>query len=145
MMYFDVLDKTGGVKKIVKCIEVKSGENKEIQTEMRFAADRTKGETEIRAVVYGGGKLVLKGKIKIDKGVKMVEGFLRQKILLLGEKAEAVAIPELEIESQDVKASHAASIGQVDEEQIFYLMGRGFSRSEAVELIVRAFLNDEQL
>ena len=49
-------------------------------------------------------------------------------------------MPSLEIEAHDVQASHGATVGQVDEEQVFYLMSRGLDRSEAKGLIVNGFL-----
>ena len=52
----------------------------------------------------------------------------------------AILWPELEIEANQVKASHAASVGPVDEEQLLYLMSRGLGRAEAVDTIVRGFL-----
>ena len=98
------------------------------------------GDVEIRAVVEEGGEFNAKGKIKIAKNVSGINAFLKFKVLLLGKNARATVDPELEIESNDVKASHSASIGKVDEEQLFYLMSRGISRKKSVELIVKAFL-----
>jgi Fe-S cluster assembly scaffold protein SufB len=142
MRYFDVLDKVGQSKDIKKFLVVKSGESVEIETVMEFKAPKTQGNTLIKAVVMPGGKLNLKGVIKIDKGAELVEAFLRQSILLIGENSMATAIPELEIESNEVRASHAAAIGRVDEEQLFYLMSRGLNRDEAVKLIIKAFLTE---
>jgi len=99
------------------------------------------GLVEIRAVVEEGGEFNAKGKIKIAKNVSGINAFLKFKVLLLGKNSRATVKPELEIESNDVKASHSASIGRVDEEQLFYLMSRGLSRQKAIELIVKAFLN----
>ena len=98
------------------------------------------GEVEVRAVVLADGYLKLKGIIKISKGAELCEGFLRQKVLLVGENARAEAIPELEIECNEVKASHAASVGRIDQEQMFYLMSRGLSKNESEKLIIKAFL-----
>ena len=142
MRYFDVLDKVGQFKEVKKFLVVKSGESVEIETLMEFKAPKTQGKTLIKAVVMPGGKLNLKGIIKIDKGAELVEAFLRQSILLIGENSMATAVPELEIESNEVKASHAAAIGRVDEEQLFYLMSRGLSHDEAVKLIIKAFLTE---
>ena len=100
------------------------------------------GNVEIRAVVEEGGEFRAKGKIVIAKNVSGINAFLKFKVLLLGKNARAIVEPELEIDSNDVKASHSASIGQVDEEQLFYLMSRGLTRQKAVKLIVEAFLNE---
>jgi len=119
---------------------IKSGENVLWDEVLVYDKKHLTGETEIRAVVEDGGNLKLKGKILIEKDAVGAEAFLRFKVLLLGGNAKAEVDPELEILTNDVKASHAASVGQVDEEQIFYLMSRGFSKEKAIELIVEAFL-----
>ncbi len=125
---------------IKKTLVVNAGETVNLTTVSRYTKPRQTGEVEIRAVVMGDGYLKLKGIIIIEKGAELVEGFLRQKVLLVGKDARAEAVPELEIECNEVKASHAASVGRIDEEQIFYLMSRGLSKKEAEELIIEAFL-----
>lgn len=140
MKYFDVLDKRGESKEIKKFLVIKKDQEVEVETVMEFKESQTQGNTLIKAVVMPGGKLSLKGMIKIDKGLSEVEGFLRQAVLLIGENSMATAMPELEIESNEVKASHAVAIGRIDEEQLFYLMSRGLKREEAIKLIIKAFL-----
>ena len=104
--------------------------------------DGQKENVLIKVVVEDEASASLAGKIAIAKNVSGVEAFLRYKILLLGERSRVEVVPQLEIESNEVKAGHAASIGRVDEEQLFYLMSRGILRSEAIELVVEAFLDD---
>ncbi len=108
---------------------------------IRYSKNHLTGETEVKAVVEDGGEILLKGKILIEKDAVGAEAFLRFKVLLLGENARAEVDPELEILCNQVKASHAASVGQIDEEQLFYLMSRGLSKQDAVKLIVEAFLS----
>ncbi len=62
--------------------------------------------------------------------------------MLLASTAHADMIPGLEIDANDVTAGHGATVGQVDEEQLFYLMARGIPRAEAVELLIRGFFED---
>ena len=62
--------------------------------------------------------------------------------MVLSERAKADAIPNLEIEANDVKCGHAASVGPVDEEAIFYLQSRGIPRDEAERLIVTGFFQE---
>ena len=119
---------------------VKSGENKNLENVWMFEKSGETGEIIIKAVVEDGGSFEAKGMLKIAKGVKDINVFLRYKVLLLGEQSRATVVPQLEIESNEIKAGHAASIGRVDEEQVYYLMSRGMSRKKAVELIVEAFL-----
>lgn len=119
---------------------IKSGEKVVWDEVLVYDKNNLDGETEVRAVVEDGGQIVLKGKILIQKDAVGANAFLRFKVLLLGKNAKAEVDPELEILTNDVRASHAASVGQVDEEQLFYLMSRGINRKEAVKLIVEAFL-----
>ncbi|MBI2656509.1 SufD family Fe-S cluster assembly protein [Candidatus Woesearchaeota archaeon] len=65
--------------------------------------------------------------------------YLANNILKLGDKTLANSIPSLKIDANDVKASHGATVGQIDEEHMFYLMSRGLSRAEAERLIVEGF------
>jgi Fe-S cluster assembly protein SufD len=73
--------------------------------------------------------------------VAIVTHFNR-KNLLLSDNAKAEAIPDLEILTDDVKCSHAASISRIPESQLFYLMSRGIPRSAAEDLIVNGFLEN---
>lgn len=119
---------------------VKNGET--VNFDEKWVYDRVgqEGEVEVRAVVEDGGFFRGKGTIVIAKNVSRINAFLSFKVLLLGKNARAEVEPELEIDSNDVKASHSASVGQIDEEQLFYLMSRGLDRQESVKMIVRAFL-----
>ncbi len=67
------------------------------------------------------------------------------RVLLLDKKSSAVAEPKLEIENNEVKASHAASVGKIDDDQIFYLKSRGIDEEEAKSIIVEGFLKDIKL
>jgi len=141
MIYQDILNKRGEEKKLVKMLLIKPGQNEEIETNMIFKAPNTKGDILVKAVVMENAYLKLKGMIRIEKKAELVEAFLRQSVLLVGENSRAEAIPELEIESNEVKASHAATVGRIDEEQLFYLQSRGLTREEAQDLIIKVFLS----
>lgn len=105
-------------------------------------APNTRAETTLKGVGYGKAKIRFEGRIVVEKGCPGVNSFLTEKILLLSDGAKAEAIPDLEIESDDVKCSHAATVSHVPEEQVFYLMSRGVSRKKAEELIVSGFLSN---
>ena len=120
---------------------IKSGESVVWDEVMVYDKNNLEGETQVRAVVEDGGSLKLKGKILISKDAVGANAFLRFKVLLLGKNARAQVDPELEILTNDVRASHAVSVGNVDGEQLFYLMSRGINKKESIKLIVGAFLN----
>lgn len=84
-------------------------------------------------------KSVYRGLIKIEKKAQKTNSYLANHILKLSGKTLANSIPSLKIDANDVKAGHAATIGQIDEEQIFYLMARGLPKEEAEKLIVEGF------
>src|SRR5439155_563067 len=78
----------------------------------------------------------------VEKDAKKTNAYQENRNLLLSKSAHADSIPGLEILANDVRCTHGATLGQVDREQLFYLMARGLSRSEAERLIVRGFFQD---
>ncbi len=104
-------------------------------------AIRTKSRVNARGVVGKAQNVVSHTKVVIPKHGKLSDSFVEQHFLLLDGSAKAEAIPSLEIEADDVKASHAATISPIDAEKIFYLTSRGISDSEARKLIIQGFLN----
>ncbi len=113
-----------------------------ISTKTNHRARNTHAETELHGVLNGEAKAEVKGMIRIDKDCHQVTDFLTEKVLLMGDRVQAVAEPSLEIEADDVRASHAATVSKIDEEQLFYLMSRGISKSEAESVIEKGFLDE---
>ncbi len=93
-----------------------------------------------RAVMREDATAIINGITKIEKGASGTNGQQTEKVLMLSPKARGDANPILLIDEDDVQAGHAASVGQVNPEQIFYLMSRGIARGEAERLIVYGFL-----
>lgn len=77
--------------------------------------------------------------IKVDPGAQKTDGYQRNDNLLLSNESRADAIPGLEIEADDVRCTHGSTTGRVDDELIFYAMCRGFTRKEAIRMIVTGF------
>lgn len=138
--YVYTLDKKGQEIEAGGVFEVKKGEKLIVTTDMQFMVAETNGKVHVKAVVHEGGYVEFRGKIIIAKGAVNANGYLKQEVLLMGPGALAVCVPELEIECNEVKASHAASVSTFDKEQLFYLQSRGVTLSEARETIVRAWL-----
>ena len=82
---------------------------------------------------------VWRGMIKVAKDAQKTDGYQRNDGLLMSDTCRVDAIPGLEIEADDVRCTHGATAGQVDEEQLFYGMCRGLTRSEAMHMIVTGF------
>ncbi len=108
--------------------------------EIIHAAPHTKSRTNVKGVVGGHGQAFVNGTIRVLPGAAGTEAFLEERILLVSANARAEAVPNLEIKTDDVKCSHAATIGKIDEEQLFYLETRGISRTQAKAMIVDGFL-----
>lgn len=93
-----------------------------------------------RAVMRENATGIINGITKIEKGATKADGQQTEKVLMLSPKARGDANPILLIDEDDVSAGHAASVGQVNPEQIYYLMSRGITRAEAERLIIYGFL-----
>jgi len=94
----------------------------------------TKGVLDDKSKVYFNGVL------KVDKGLKHINSFLGGHSLHLSSECKSDSIPSLEIDSFDVKSGHAASLTQLDEEKLFYMMSRGLSEEESRKAIVYGFV-----
>ncbi len=107
---------------------------------LRHQAKHTRAETTLKGVVTDTAFLKFVGRICIEEHCGDTNSFLTERILVLSDTARAEAIPDLEIKTDDVKCSHAASISRIPPEQLFYLMSRGISLQNAQELVIAGFL-----
>lgn len=82
------------------------------------------------------------GFIRVAEAAQKTDAYQKSRNLLLSPEARADAIPNLEIKANDVKCSHGATVGQVQLEELFYLMSRGLTRPRAEELLVEGFLSE---
>ncbi|MEM7790407.1 MAG: Fe-S cluster assembly protein SufD [Verrucomicrobiota bacterium] len=85
---------------------------------------------------------IFSGLIKVAEGAQQTDAYQTNRNLLLDPTAEANALPGLEILANDVKCSHGATTGNVDEEELFYLMSRGISKRTAMQLMVFGFFEE---
>ena len=91
-------------------------------------------------VILEKGTLTFNGIGHIIKGAKGADAQQESRVLMLSDQARSDANPILLIDENDVTAGHAASIGQVDPEDMYYLMSRGLDKATAERLVVRGFL-----
>ena len=103
-------------------------------------APSTIGRVLEKSVLKDTSKSLFKGMIRIEKGAAHSESYLAGHSILLDKGAKSDSIPGLEILTNDVKATHSASVAQMDEEQLFYLATRCLNKSEAQRIIVEGFL-----
>ena len=124
-----------------KVICVGSGEQKlNITTKAVHFGLNSESQMITRAVMREQASSIINGITKIEKGATKANGQQTERVLMLSPKARGDANPILLIDEDDVKAGHAASAGQVNQEQVYYMMSRGISREDAENLIIRGFL-----
>ncbi len=85
---------------------------------------------------------VFNGKIYVRKDSQIINAFQTNRNILLSDDANAYSRPQLEIYADDVKCSHGSTIGQLDDDALFYMMARGIRKTEAEKLLVSAFTAD---
>ncbi|MCY4491787.1 MAG: Fe-S cluster assembly protein SufD [Thaumarchaeota archaeon] len=115
-------------------------QNFDIQTNINHQSPSTEGRVVEKSILRNKSKSLFKGMIRIKENATKSNSFLSGRSILLDKDAKSDAIPGLEIFTNDVKATHSASVAQIDEEQIFYLKTRCLSHEEAERTIVEGFL-----
>lgn len=110
-----------------------------INTLSNHDALATNAETLVKGVLTDDSRVEFIGMIRVQPNAQQTASFLSDHTLLLSETCRAESIPSLEIGANEVSASHGATTGQIDEEQLFYLMVRGIPREEAERIIVQGF------
>ncbi len=113
----------------------------DLDTLMHHVGLATSGDLLLHGALKDKSRTVFTGLIKIDSTGQQTNSYLKNENLLLDRKARADSMPTLEIDANDVRASHGATIGKIDEEYIFYLMSRGIPRSTAVRMVVEGFFH----
>lgn len=108
-------------------------------TQQTHHAPNSRSDLLYKDVVRDKARCIWRGMIKVDKGAQKTDGYQRNDSLLMSDLCRADAIPGLEIEADDVRCTHGATCGRVDEEQLFYCMCRGLNRTEAMHVIVEGF------
>jgi len=103
-------------------------------------APNTYGNMTNIGIANKSGKIILNGVEKIEKGMKNANAFQTLKGIITSDKAVVEVNPILLIDEYDVKAGHGATIGKIEEEQLYYIQSRGLTRAEAEKLIINGFL-----
>ena len=111
-------------------------------TLQKHQAPNTTSDFAFKGALRDEAKAVWRGMIRVEEDAQKTNAYQENRNLLLSRTAHADSIPGLEIMANDVRCTHGATLGQVDREQLFYLMARGLSRAEAERLIVRGFFQD---
>jgi Fe-S cluster assembly protein SufD len=110
-------------------------------TQQNHNAPHTTSDLLFKGALRDDSRSVWQGMIKVLPNAQKTDGFQANRNLILSDDARADSIPGLEIEADDVRCTHAATIGKLEEEPIFYLMSRGMPREDAERMIVVGFFD----
>jgi len=111
----------------------------DFETNLIHNSPDSTGSTQARGVLKGESQSIFKGMIKIVNAAKNSRSYLAHHAMILERTAKSDGVPSLEIDNNEVRATHSASVAQIDEEQLFYLMARGLSYDEAKKMVVLGF------
>ncbi|MEN8145866.1 MAG: Fe-S cluster assembly protein SufD [Gemmatimonadota bacterium] len=111
-------------------------------TLQHHAAAHAHSDLLYKGALTGGARSVFRGLIRVDPDAQLTDAYQTNRNLLLSDDASATSLPNLEIEADDVRCSHGATVGQVDDAQMFYLMSRGLNRKQAERLLVFGFFEE---
>ena len=109
---------------------------------IRHKAPNCPSRQTVKSVLKDKARGVFQGKIEVDQIAQKTDGYQMSQALLLSPEAEIDIKPELQIFADDVKCSHGATIGALDEDQVFYLRSRGIDEAIARQILIRAFLEE---
>ncbi len=125
---------------VMGVFKVKKNESLAVEVIIHHLVPSVSATTILKGVAEDEGKLSIKGTIIINQNCHQSNSFLTERVLLLSDQASVEITPDLEILTDDVSCSHAASISNLNKSQLFYLMSRGLSEKAAEKLIVDGFL-----
>ncbi len=117
-------------------------QDQKIHFEHRHVGEETESSLTAKGAAKDEAQTHFYGSVHMLPGSINAKGHLTEHNLILSSKARIEAVPALEIEHNEVEASHAATLERVDEEKLFYLNARGLPTSEAMELLVEGFFED---
>ncbi len=113
------------------------------ETVSNHSVPHTSSYYYIRSAMFDKSQIDYTGNLLIKPKAQITDSYLAHHTLMLSKDAKTNTIPSLEIEADDVKAGHAATIGKVDDDMIFYLGSRGISKKQAQQILIRGFLEHD--
>ncbi|HEV2176259.1 MAG TPA: Fe-S cluster assembly protein SufD [Terriglobia bacterium] len=137
-----VLDGEGAESLLHGLYVTNGGQHVDHHTVIDHAKPHCSSREVYKGVLDGHSMGVFNGKIVVRKDAQKTDSKQSNKNLLLSENAIINTKPQLEIYADDVKCTHGATIGQIDQEAVFYLRSRGIGREDARNLLIQAFAND---
>lgn len=137
-----VLNEEGASTRKLGAFFGNKSQNFDINAESVHAVANTNSWMYHRGVLNDNSKAIFRGNIKINRDSKNSAGHQKSDILLIGDNAKCDAVPVLDVDNDEVTCSHGVTLGQVDEEQIFYMTSRGLDEKSAKKMIILGFLEN---
>ena len=132
----------GATSRVTGCYFADGAQQLDYDTLQKHLAPNTTSDFAFKGVLRDRARAVWRGMIRVAKDAQKTNAYQENRNLLLSPRAHADSIPGLEIEANDVRCTHGATVSQVNRDELFYCMARGLSRSEAELLIVRGFYQE---
>ena len=108
--------------------------------QMVHAAPETTSTIISKSICKDGGRTSYRGKVRVEPGAYGAKSHVRCDALILDDQSRSDTYPTMEIDEEDVSITHEATVSKVSDEQLFYLMSRGVKEDEAMNMIVRGFV-----
>jgi Fe-S cluster assembly protein SufD len=132
----------GATSRVTGAYFADGSQHLDYDTLQEHLAPSTTSDFAFKGALRDKATAVWRGMIRVEKDAQKTNAYQENRNLLLSPNAHADSIPGLEIEANDVRCTHGATVSQVDRDELFYCMARGLSRGEAERLIVRGFYQE---
>ena len=124
-------------------LNVPSGDQEiDQRTLQSHIAPNRRSDLLFKNALMGNARTIFSGLIIVEEDAQQTDAYQTNNNLMLSEEAEANSLPGLEIKANDVKCSHGATTGRIDESELFYFLARGIPRSKAQELMVYGYFEE---
>lgn len=133
---------SGSRSELVGLVMGRDTQQSDIHTFQQHTAPHTSSDLLYKSVLRDRARSTYQGLIRVTKQAQQTDAYQANRNLLLSREAHAESIPKLEIEADDVRCTHGATVGHVDEELRFYLQSRGLDGAEADRMVVDGFVNE---
>jgi Fe-S cluster assembly protein SufB len=116
------------------------GQHQDAGAKAVHLAPHTQSRIVSKSVSKDGGRTTYRGHLRVARGARNVVASVRCDALMLDAQSRSDTYPYIEVDEDDAMVTHEASVGRIGDEQLFYLMSRGLTENEAVNMIVLGFL-----
>ena len=136
------LEESGANAEIVGVYFAENEQKFCFDTLQKHIAPHCNSNLHFKGVLTDNAQTSFEGLIRVHKGAQKTDAYQKNQNILLSNGARADSLPELEIEADDVRCTHGATVGPIRQEDLFYLMSRGLSRKEATRLLTLGFFSE---